>query len=211
MAKGLRTEAARLAERLNRVVVAFNHKSNYVSSSPVSSSGELQGSAVDFDIHCALFSAANDRLWGAINSIRSKEEKVEYEAAFAALSACQQSILRILESGAKSVAQLKKEANYAEDQLLRALIALTPEFVENYGGKGGRVVYHSIRYDVWAQRRRDAARLKEALAENTQAESPKKPGAVCSSCGKTATVAEHSSGESSCCHAAVVAEEEFAR
>jgi hypothetical protein len=36
-----------------------------------------------------------------------------------------------------------------------------------------------------------------------------KPGAVCSECGRTVTEAEYSKGESNCCKAPVVPEEEY--
>jgi len=44
------------------------------------------------------------------------------------------------------------------------------------------------------------------LAEETE-----KPGAVCSDCGRTVTIVEYSCGESTCCKAEVVAEEEYGR
>jgi len=42
-------------------------------------------------------------------------------------------------------------------------------------------------------------------------ENPEKPGTVCSYCGRTVREREYSSGESTCCHVEVTAEEFYGK
>lgn len=54
-------------------------------------------------------------------------------------------------------------------------------------------------------------RNRRRVFQPMDGQSPLKPGAVCSWCGRTVTEREYSSGESTCCHKEVTAEEFYGR